>query len=116
MSLIQYADDGFFAPAKIAHTFRTTSEEVARTAGLGRDAVQRKDRVASVKVQTRLREFVELLNIMEPRMGGALMAYAWLRSEPLSGWGGWTAVDLLRRGKAQQVRDYIDSVDAGIYA
>ena len=43
MGLVQYADDGFFAPRKIAEALRTTSEEVARTAGLGRDAVQRKE-------------------------------------------------------------------------
>ena len=45
MGLVQYADNGLFAPRKIAEAFRTTSEEVARTAGLGKDAVQRKDRV-----------------------------------------------------------------------
>ena len=39
MSLAQYADNGIFAPRKFADAFRTTSEEVARTAGLGKDAV-----------------------------------------------------------------------------
>ena len=38
MGLVRYADDGFFVPRKIAEAFRTTSEEVARTAGLGKDA------------------------------------------------------------------------------
>lgn len=109
-------DQGLFDPARIAKPLRTTVAELADSLGLGLDAVQRKERVGSVKVQTRLREFVELLNIMEPRMGGALMAYAWLRSEPLSGWAGRTAMDLVKQGKAQLVRDYIDSVDAGIFA
>lgn len=49
MGLVQYADDGFFAPRKIAEALHTTSAEVARTAGLGRDAVQRKERVRSDK-------------------------------------------------------------------
>ena len=35
MGLVQYADDGFFALRKIAEALRTTSAEVARTAGLG---------------------------------------------------------------------------------
>ena len=109
-------DQGLFDPARIAAPLRTTISELADSLGLGLDALQRKERVGSVKVQTRLRELVELLNIMEPRMGGPLMAYAWLRAEALSGWGGWTAMDLVRQGKAQAVRDYIDSVDAGIYA
>lgn len=109
-------DEGLFDPARIAGPLRTTVAELADSLGLGIDAVQRKDRLRSVKVQTRLREFVELLNIMEPRMGGPLMAYAWLRSEPLSGYGDWTAMELLRRGRAREVIDWIDSVDAGIYA
>lgn len=109
-------DQGLFEPARIAKPLRTTVAELADSLGLGLDAVQRKDRIASVKVQTRLREFVELLNVMEPRMGGLLMAYAWLRSEPLSGWGRRTAMDMIKEGRARYVHDYIDSVDAGIYA
>jgi hypothetical protein len=116
MGLVQYADDGFFAPRKIAETLRTTSEEVARTAGLGRDAVQRKERVRSDRTQRRLREMVEVLNKVEPRFGSALMAYAWYRSEPLSGFSGQTAMQLVRSGRADEVLDYIDAVDAGVQA
>jgi hypothetical protein len=109
-------DEGMFEPARIAAPLRTTVAELADTLGLGLDAVQRRERVRSVKVQTRLREFVELLNIMEPRMGGALMAYAWLRSEPLSGYGASTAMDLVREGHADWVHDWIEAVDMGVYA
>lgn len=116
MGLAQYSDDGMFAPRKIADTLRTTSEEVARTAGLGKDAVQRKDRVRSDRTQRRLREMVEILNKVEPRFGSALMAYAWYRSEPLPGFSGQTAMQLVRSGRAEDVLDYIDAVDAGVYA
>jgi hypothetical protein len=116
MGLAQYADDGFFAPRRIAEALRTTSEEVARTAGLGRDAVQRRDRVRSDKTQRRLREMVEIINKVEPRFGSALMAYAWYRSEPLPGFSGQTAMQLVRSGRADEVLDYIDAVDAGVHA
>jgi uncharacterized protein (DUF2384 family) len=116
MSLTQYAEKGIFVPRKIAQVFRTTSEEVARTAGLGKDAVQRKDRVGSDKTQRRLREMVEIVNKVEPRFGSALMAYAWYRSEPLPGFSGQTAMQLVRNGRAEEVLDYIDAVDAGIHA
>lgn len=116
MGLAQYADDGVFAPKKIADAFRTTSEEIARTAGLGKDAVQRRDRVRSDKTQRRLREMIEVLNKVEPRFGSALMAYAWYRSEPLPGFSGLTAMQLVRDGRAADVLDYIDAVDAGIHA
>ncbi len=116
MGLAQYSDNGLFAPRKIADILRTTSEEVARTAGLGRDAVQRKDRVVSDRTQRRLREMVEVLNKVEPRFGSALIAYAWYRSEPLPGFSGQTAMQLVRAGRAEEVLDYIDAVDAGIHA
>jgi len=116
MSLAQYAESGLFAPRKIADAFRTTSEEVAKTAGLGKDAVQRKDRIKSDKTQRRLREMIEIVNKVEPRFGSALMAYAWYRSEPLPGFSGHTAMQLVRGGRADEVLDYIDAVDAGVYA
>jgi len=116
MGLAQYADDGIFAPRRIAETLRTTSEEIARTAGLGRDAIQRKDRIRSDKTQRRLREMIEIINKVEPRFGSALMAYAWYRSEPLPGFSGQTAMRLVREGRADDVLDYIDAVDAGLHA
>ena len=116
MSLAQYVEDGIFAPSKIAAALRTTSEEVARTVGLGKDAMQRKVRIRSDRTQRRLREMVEILNKVEPRFGSALMAYAWYRSEPLPGFGGMTAMRLVREGMATEVLDFIDAVDAGVYA
>lgn len=116
MGLAQYSDNGIFAPRKIASVLRTTSEEVARSAGLGKDAVQRKDRLVTDKTQRRLREMMEIVNKVEPRFGSALMAYAWYRSEPLPGFSGRTAMQLVREGRAGEVLDYIDAVDAGIHA
>ncbi|ESX60805.1 hypothetical protein X759_35680 [Mesorhizobium sp. LSHC420B00] len=116
MGVAQYADNGIFAPRRIAEAFRTTSEEIARTAGLGKDAIQRKDRVRSDKTQRRLREMIEIINKVEPRFGSALMAYAWYRSEPLPGFSGQTAMQLVRSGRADDVLDYIDAVDSGVHA
>ena len=116
MSLEAFAENGRFAPNRIATSLRTTLDEVVRTVGLGRDAVMRQDRIASPKTQKRLREMVEILNRVEPRFGSALIAYAWYRSEPLAGFGGLTAMQIVRDGNAWDVLDYIDAVDAGIHA
>ncbi|MBB4226512.1 DUF2384 domain-containing protein [Rhizobium mongolense] len=116
MALAQYVDSGLFAPRKIADAFRTTREEIARTAGLGKDAIQRKDRIRSVKTQRRLRQMIEIVNKVEPRFGSGLMAYAWYRCEPLSGFSGQTAMQLVRDGRSDEVLDHIDAVDAGIHA
>lgn len=115
MSLTNYAEGGLFAPRKIAAAFLTTSEEIAQSTGLGKDALQRKDRVRSAKTQRRLREMMEIINKVEPRFGSALMAYAWYRSEPLSGFSGQTAMQLVRSGRSDEVLEYINAVDAGVY-
>ncbi|WP_320188697.1 MbcA/ParS/Xre antitoxin family protein [Agrobacterium rosae] len=116
MALAQYADNGLFAPRKIADVFHTTSDDIARSAGLGKDAVQRKARIRSDKTQRRLREMIEVVTKVETRFGSALMAYAWYRSEPLSGFSGQTAMQLVRDGRADEVLDYIDAIDAGVHA
>lgn len=114
--LLRMGDPQGFSPRLIAEELRTTVDDVARSTGLGRDALVRKDRVGSPRTQTRLREMVEILNRVAPRFGSELMAYAWYRSEPLPGFGGMTAMHLVRDGRAAEVTDYIDAVDAGVYA
>jgi hypothetical protein len=116
MNLQHFSADGFFVPQKIARELKTTSEDVAHSAGLGRDAVQRKERVRSEKTQRRLREMVEILNKVEPRFGSMLIAYAWYRSEPLPGFSGQTAMQLVLSGQVDDVLEYIDAVDAGVHA
>lgn len=116
MHITTFVEGGQFAPGRIAEVLRTTKDEIARTVGLGRDAVMRPERVASAKTQKRLREMVEILNRVEPRFGSSLIAYAWYRSEPLAGFAGMTAMQLVRDGRAADVMDYIDAVEAGVHA
>ena len=116
MAIAKYAEGGLFAPRVIAEVLRTSSEDIARSVGLGRDALQRKERVRSDKTQRRLREMIEVLNKVEPRFGSPLLAYAWYRSEPLSGFSGQTAMNLVTDGRASDVLEYIDAVDAGVHA
>ena len=114
MAIQNYADNGVFAPRKIVAVLRTTSDELARSLGLGKDAIQRKDRIGSDRTQRRIRQMVEVLNKVEPRFGSALLAYAWYRSEPLAGFAGQTAMQLVQNNRADDVLNYIDAVDAGV--
>ena len=116
MAIQAYADHGQFAPRKIVDVLRTTSDELARSLGLGKDAIQRKDRIASDRTQRRIRQMIEVLNKVEPRFGSALLAYAWYRSEPLPGFAGQTAMQLVQANRADDVLSYIDAVDAGVHA
>ncbi|EKE43111.1 hypothetical protein OCGS_2702 [Oceaniovalibus guishaninsula JLT2003] len=116
MAILEYQSDGVFLPERIAATLLTTRDEIARTVGLGRDAVSRRERVRSPATQRRLREMVEIVNLATPRFGTAAIAYAWYRSEPLAGFDGMTAMDLVREGHADWVRDYLAAIDAGVFA
>ena len=91
MGLTKYATDGILTPRKIAQSLRTTSEDLTRSAGLSKGAVQRRDRIASGETQRRLRELVAVINKVEPRLSSALMAYTWYRSQPTPGFSGQTA-------------------------
>ena len=115
MHITNFAESGQFEPRKIAAALRTSAEEIAMTVGLSKDALQRRTRINSDNTQRRLRELVEVLNKVEPRFGSELMAYAWYRSEPLPGFDGQTAMQLVQEGKAQQILEYIDAVDAGVF-
>ncbi|MCB6177325.1 MbcA/ParS/Xre antitoxin family protein [Rhodobacter sp. Har01] len=116
LALARAAEGPGFSPRLIAEQLLTTVEDVARSTGLGRDALSRKDRIGTPKTQTRLREMMEILTRVAPRFGSDLIAYAWYRSEPLSGYGGLTAMHLVQQGRAAEVVDYIDAIDAGLYA
>ncbi|WP_413716171.1 antitoxin Xre/MbcA/ParS toxin-binding domain-containing protein [Sphingobium sp. B8D3D] len=45
-----------------------------------------------------------------------MIAYAWIRSVPLPGFSGATAMSLIQEGRADDVLEYIDGVDAGVFA
>lgn len=115
MGIAQYAENGIFSPRKIAHALLTTNDDVARSAGLGRDAVNRRDRLASTRTQSMLRNMIEVINKVESRFGSPILAYAWYRSEPLAGFSGLTAMQLVHEGRAEEVLEYVDAVDAGVF-
>ena len=107
---------GAFSPSLIAGELRTTKAEIASTLGLSRDALTRASRIQSRKTQTRLREMVEILHRVESYSGAPpLVAYAWFRSETLSGFAGKTPQQLVREGHAKHVHAHLDRIMAGGY-
>ncbi|WP_322099713.1 antitoxin Xre/MbcA/ParS toxin-binding domain-containing protein [Aquibaculum arenosum] len=63
-----------------------------------------------------MRELNEILDRVEPRFGSRSRAYDWYRSEPLPGFNGQTAKQLVQAGKVAAVIAYIEAVDAGVHA
>lgn len=116
MQFQEFMDDQVFSPTLIAAALRTTKSEIAGTLGLGKDAFSRASRVRARKTQIRLRQMMELLHRVEAATGSPLAAYAWFRSESLPGFGGATPDLLVREGRADDVRAYLDRIMAGGYA
>lgn len=42
--------------------------------------------------------------------------WKWYKTESLAGFGGFTAMELVNAGRAQDVHEYLDAVDAGVYS
>lgn len=116
MRFEEFVDEQLFSPVLIADALRTTKAEIAATLGLGKDAFSRDSRVRARKTQTRLRQMLEILHRVEAATGSPLAAYAWLRAEPLPGFGGATPDRLLREGRAAELHAYLDRIAAGGYA
>lgn len=55
MTVFVYTDQGRFAARTMIVVLRTATDGLARSLGLGKDAIQRKDRIASDRTQRRLR-------------------------------------------------------------
>ena len=54
---------------------------------------------------------------MAAEMAGSIdRAALWFKHQPLPGWGGKTARDLVAAGRTQDVLDYLEASRAGVYA
>lgn len=106
------AEDDMLDPRKLMALLGTTGDEFARTLGLDTAAI---GHMETDDIQRRIRSMIDVLSKVEPRFGSAIMAYAWYRSEPLSGFSGQTAMELVRCDRVQDVLTYIDAVDAGVH-
>lgn len=100
----------------VADAFRMSKAQLAETAGLAREVFQKSSRRDSPKAQRRMREMLEIINLVQGWAGGAAQAMAWYRAEPIPAFGGRTAEALVKSGNATAVRDYVDHLATGGYA
>jgi hypothetical protein len=107
---------GAFDLDEIAELFRMSKAQLAETAGLAREVFQKASRRDGPKAQNRVREMLEIINLVQAWAGGAAQAMAWYRAEPIPAFGGRTAEALVKTGNATAVRDYVDHLATGGYA
>ena len=101
---------------EVADAFAMSKAQLAETAGLAREVFQKASRRDGPKAQSRVREVLEIISLVQVWAGGPAQAMAWYRAEPIPAFGGRTAEALVKSGQAGAVRDYVDHLATGGYA
>ena len=110
------SDDGSIAADRLSAALHITRAELAVTLGLSRYAVSKAARAAAPATQSRLRDIVETLNRVRPWAGSPQQAFAWYRSQPLPSFGDQTAEALVKEGRAEAVKGYLDRIAVCCFA
>jgi hypothetical protein len=95
---------------------RVSRGELALALGLPNDAFTNLACARKPGAQTRLRDLVEILSYVLPWARTRQAAFAWYRSKPLPAFGDQTAEALLKEGRADAVKSYIDRIAVGGFA
>ncbi|MHB1111028.1 MAG: antitoxin Xre/MbcA/ParS toxin-binding domain-containing protein [Devosia sp.] len=111
-----FDEAGQIIPGRIAARFGMTTQDLAETLGLGRDALARGERASARKSQKRLGELVEIIAFIRNWAGSDRAAMAWYRSEPIPAFGGRTPEAMVRSGKTGLMREFLDHMALGGYA
>ncbi len=117
VSIVSLVDKGGAVKVDdVAAAFSMSKAQLADTAGLSREVFQKASRRDGPKAQSRVREMLEIINLVQCWAGSAAQAMAWYRAEPIPAFGGRTAEALVKSGQATAVRDYVDHLATGGYA
>ena len=103
------------SPDRVAATLHAPLADIARLVDVHRNTLTRAP--ASPKVQTRLGEVMRILSIATDLLGGDLdKAVVWFRHQPLAGFDGRTAEELVSAGHSQAVLTHLGMLREGGYA
>ncbi|HTN60506.1 MAG TPA: antitoxin Xre-like helix-turn-helix domain-containing protein [Devosia sp.] len=104
----------FLSAHRLSEQLGLTQAELARLVGIARNTLTAKS--ATRKVDAALSPIVRILAMAAEMAGGESRAVIWFKHQPLPGWAGKTAYDLVGEGKADQVLAYLEAVRSGVYA
>ncbi|MGH7023368.1 MAG: antitoxin Xre/MbcA/ParS toxin-binding domain-containing protein [Caulobacteraceae bacterium] len=117
LSIVGLIDErGAVRVDEVAESLRMSRAQLAETAGLAREVLQKTTRREGPKAQARMRQMVEIINLVQDWAGSPAQAMAWYRAEPIPAFGGRTAEAVVKSGGAAAMRDYVDHLATGGYA
>lgn len=107
-------DTPFLSARRVADVLGVTMTELASLIGVARNTLGA--RSGARKVDSALSPVVRILSMAGEMAGSPERAALWFKHQPIPGWAGKTAYDLVREGKADKVLAYLEAVRSGVYA
>ena len=112
----RYGEDRtpFLSARRVAELLGVNLTELASLIGVARNTLAAK--TVARKVDAALSPIVRILAMAGEMAGDEQRAAIWFKHQPIPGWAGKTAYDLVREGKTDKVLAYLEAVRSGIYA
>ena len=104
----------FLSARLVADRLGVTLAELAKLIGVARNTLTAKS--SARKVDAALSNVVRILAMAGEMAGDDSRAVIWFKHQPIPGWAGKTAYDLVGEGKADKVLAYLEAVRSGVYA
>jgi len=104
----------FLSAREIEKRLGVTQTELAKLAGVARNTLAAKS--GSRKLDDALSPVVRIFAMAVEMTGDEQRAALWFKHQPIPGWAGKTAFDLVGERKADKVLAYLEAVRSGIYA
>lgn len=105
---------GGVSPSRVAGALKMSGSELSRVTRLHRNTLARSP--ASPSVQARVGEVARIVAMAGEILGDDAKAAVWFRHQPLAGFDGWTAEELVAAGHGEAVRKHLDALADGGYA
>lgn len=104
----------FLSAKRVAQLLGVNLTELAGLIGVARNTLAA--RTGARKVDAALSPVVRILAMAGEMAGDEQRAAIWFKHQPIPGWAGKTAYDLVREGKTDKVLAYLEAVRSGVYA
>lgn len=100
--------------SRVSTLLGVSQAELARLVGVARNTLAAAS--GARKVDQALSPLVRILAMAAEMAGDDSRAAIWFKHQPIPGWAGKTAYDLVAERKADKVLAYLEAVRAGVYA
>lgn len=104
----------YLSAPRVSEVLGINQSELAKLAGIARNTLTAK--TSARKVDQALSPIVRILAMAIEMTGDESRAVIWFKHQPMPGWAGKTAYDLVGEGKADKVLAYLEAVRSGVYA